>query len=298
MRFFRSLILISSFISFSFADPSVSGNFTTGDAVNNKQSLRKVWGNFLAGYQQARNMAKGVVRQMQLTASLANSMEQNLQAWERVSRKTESLLKADIWDSNPVGLIENLEENFFQETDDLLYYQIPNAKRSSSQLNAERRAWVSGLNQLTSPTLSNPIHRSAGLQKTLSLPQASMGQVSQEKDAYAVRNAALVRSGLIRDEIIYLNDNAAANLSANAHSLRSLDDSKQNEMADIGIQNSENLRVLEQADASGTMSRVELLTHLLLSKASTYNRASLSGYMIAAPLSELSDALQRLPRSP
>lgn len=294
----RTLAVIAIACSMVMADPTVSGSFTTGDAINNKQSLRKVWGNFLAGYQQARNMAKGVVRQMQMTASLANSMEQNLQAWERVSKQTEALLHADIWDSNPITAIENLEENFFQKTDKLLYYTIPNAKRASRQFDAQRQAWVDNLDEVFSTTATNPLQRSAGVQKTLALPKASMAQGNQDKSAYALRNAALVRSGLVRDEIIYLNDNAGANLSANARSLMTMNDSKQNELADMSMRSSENLNVLSQADEALEISRVELLTHLLLAKASSYSRASYAGYMITAPLTDLSDALVKLPEAP
>lgn len=288
--------LILFAVSISFADPSVSGSFTAGDAASNKQSLRKIWGNFLAGYQQARNTAKGVVRQMQLTASLANSLEQNLQAWERVSKQTEAVLHADIWDSNPITVIENLEENVFQKTDELLYYQIPNAKRSSAQLNSQRRAWVANLTQLTSPSPSSPLLRSAGIQKTLALTQASSRQETQDKDAFSIRNAALVRSGLVRDEILYMNDNASANLSANAMYMTSLTDSKQNEMADFAVQTSENQNVIEQVDASGEMSRLEVLSHIVLAKASTYNRASMASFMITAPLTELSNELLKIQR--
>src|SRR4051812_29224965 len=96
------------------ADPGVSSSYTATETVDTKKSIRKIWSNFLAGYQQARNAAKSIVRQMQLTSSLAHSMEQNLRAWESVARRTEALLHADIWDENPIALVENLEENLFQ----------------------------------------------------------------------------------------------------------------------------------------------------------------------------------------
>ena len=114
------------------ADPGVSSSYTMTETVDTKKSIRKIWSNFLAGYQQARNAAKSMVRQMQLTSSLAHSMEQNLRAWESVARRTEALLHADIWDENPIALVENLEENLFQKTDALLYNRIPNARQSSS----------------------------------------------------------------------------------------------------------------------------------------------------------------------
>src|SRR3954469_22382629 len=68
------------------ADPAVSGSYTTSETVNTKKSIQKVWSNLLAGYQQARNAAKSMVKQMQLTSSLAHSMEENLLAWQTVAQ--------------------------------------------------------------------------------------------------------------------------------------------------------------------------------------------------------------------
>ncbi len=292
----RILCAVLVFSSLVYSDPSVSGSFTVKDAADNKRSIRKTWGNFLAGYQQARNMAKGVVRQMQMTSSLAHSFEQNLQAWESVAKQTEALLKADIWDSNPIKLIENTEENFFQKSDKLLYYTIPSAKTSSRQLNTSRAEWVKTLSQLTDPGADKPGRQAAGVIKTLALADAQRQQHSNEKDAYAVRNAAIVRSGLRRDETVYMSDNADANLAAAAKTLQSATDSKQNEMADFSKQTSENQYVLSQVQAVQEMDRVELLSHLLLSKASSYNRAAIGSYLLVSPLVELSDALNALPR--
>lgn len=86
-----------------------------------------------------------MVKQMELTASLAHSMEKNLQAWQSVAQRTEALLHADIWVSNPVKEIENLEENLFQKSDDLLYNRIPNARQASAAVNKARRQWVDNL---------------------------------------------------------------------------------------------------------------------------------------------------------
>ncbi|HLP40338.1 MAG TPA: hypothetical protein VK465_02420 [Fibrobacteria bacterium] len=278
------------------ADPSVSGSFTMKDAADNRRSVRKVWGNFLAGYQQARNMAKGVVRQMQMTSSLAHSMEHNLQAWETVARQTEALLKADIWDPNPINLIVNAEENFFQKADRLMYFTVPNAKTASRQLNESRAAWVRNLSQLSEPGAELPARRAAGITKTLALGEAQKRQENQEKGAFAVRNAALVRSGLRRDEMVYMTDNANANLSAAARTLQESPESRQNEMADLNRQTSENQYVLGNMQTAQEMDRIELMTHILLAKSSAYNRAALGSYLLVSPLVELSDALNALPR--
>jgi hypothetical protein len=297
MRSYPAFLIWVSLASFALGDPGVSGNFTTKDAADNKQSLRKVWANFLGGYQQARNMAQGVVRQMQMTSSLAHSMENNLQAWENVAKQTEALLHADIWDPNPINLIIKTEENFFQKSDKLLYYTIPSAKTASRQFNTERSSWVTSLNQLTDPGSKTQARQAAGITKTLTLGDAQRNQVSQEKSAFAVRNATVLRSGLRRDELVYMSDNADANLTAAGRTLRDLSDSKQNEMADFGKQTSENQYVLSQVQTAEEMDRIELLSQILLAKASAYNRASIGSYLAVSPLVEISDALVKLPRA-
>src|SRR2546423_9277550 len=102
------------------ADPGVNGSYSWSETWDTKKSIRKVWSSLLEGYQQARNAAKAMVKQMQLTASLAHSMEEQLNAWQTVAKKTEALLHADVWDENPITLVENLEENVFQKSDALL----------------------------------------------------------------------------------------------------------------------------------------------------------------------------------
>lgn len=293
---FRTLALFLLFVLpvLSSADPGVSGNFTLEENVNTKKSLAKVWGNLLAGYQQARNAAKSVVRQMQLTSSLANSMEENLRAWETVAKRTEAVLQADIWDENPVAFIEKLEENLFQQTDRLLYYRIPDAKQSSKNLNSTRRKWVNNLAMDDESAYNQSRLTQLGVVKTISLGDDQRKQASREKAAYDIRTASLLKTGARRDQMVYMSDNADANLSALGQSLRTLDDSRAKEMAELNGQLAENDFVLGNMETAQDMDRLELYSQILLSKASKYNRAGLGAYLAVAPLVELSEELERI----
>lgn len=276
------------------ADPGVSSNFTLEENVNTKKSLGKVWSNLLAGYQQARNAAKSMVRQMQLTSSLANSMEENLRAWESVAKRTEAVLKADVWDENPIDFIENLEENLFRKTDDLLYYRIPDAKQSSRNLRTARRRWVQNLTQDGETAYNESQRAQLGVAKTLSLGDDQRRQASREKAAYDIRTSTLMKTGARRDQMVYMTDNADANLSAMGQSLRTMDESRAKEMTEFQTQLAENDFVLGNMETAQDMDRLELFSQILLSKASKYNAAGLASYLAIEPLVSLSEELERI----
>jgi hypothetical protein len=294
MRFRFALLIILVFPLLIPADPGVSSNFTVEENVNTKKSLAKVWGNLLAGYQQARNAAKSMVRQMQLTSSLANSMEENLRAWENVAKRTEAVLHADIWDENPVTFIENLEENLFQQTDKILYYKIPDAKRASENLNTARRKWVENLNMGDEKGFTEAQRSQLATAKTLALGDDQRQQVSREKAAYDIRTASLLKTGARRDQMVYMTDNADANLSALGQSLRKIEDSKAKEMTDINGQLAENEFVLGNMESAQDMDRLELYSQILLAKATKYNQAGLGSYLALWPMVSLSDELERI----
>jgi len=294
MHLRKTLLLLYFLPVLSAADPGVSSNFTLEENVNTKKSLAKVWGNLLAGYQQARNAAKSMVRQMQLTASLANSMEENLQAWENVAKRTEAVLHADIWDENPVTFIEKLEVNLFEQTDKILYYKIPDAKRASENFNTARRKWVDNLDMKDDASFNEAQRSELGVAKTLSLGNDQRQQISRDKAAYDIRTTSLIKTGARRDQMVYMTDNADANLSALGQSLRKIDDSKAKEMTDINGQLAENEFVLGNMESSQDMDRLELLSQILLAKASRYNQVGLGSYLAVWPLVSLSDELQKV----
>ncbi len=277
----------------AIADPAVSGSYSLTETVNTKKSIRKIWSNFLAGYQQARNAAQSMVRQMQLTASLANSMEQNLIAWESVAKRTEALLHADIWDANPITEVEKLEENLFQKTDALLYNRIPSARQSSLRLNQSRRDWVDGFGWGEDPA---PGDARQSLRASLAFMALSPGrgpQQSREKTTFDIRSGSLAKSGARQDQMAYMTDNTNAHLSALGSSLTKLETSDQKTMSDMNQQLSENDFVEGQMETRQDMDKLELYTHILLVRAMDYNKMGMAAYLTLQPLLLLSDELER-----
>lgn len=275
------------------ADPGVSGSYTLGESVNTKKSVRKVWSNLLAGYQQARNAAKSMVKQMQLTASLAHSMEQNLQAWQSVAQRTEALLHADIWDSNPIKEIENLEENLFQKSDDLLYNRIPNARQASASVNKARRQWVDNLGWNDDGTRTDARKTVLGTLGLVSLSPDQRKQPSREKLAFDVRSATIAKTAARQDRMTYMTDDADANLSATGTTLAKMDASQAKALSEMNTQLAENDFVQGQMEAHQEMDRLDLYAQILLSKASSYNRVGLSTHLAIQPLLLLSAELER-----
>ena len=289
---FGSLLVLSA-APLVGADPGVSGSYTVGESVNTKKSVRKVWSNLLAGYQQARNAAKSMVKQMQLTASLAHSMEQNLQAWQSVAQRTEALLHADIWDSNPIREIENLEVNLFQKSDDLLYNRIPNARQASAGVNRARRQWVDNFGWNEDGYQTDARKTFLGTFGLVSLSPDQRKQPSREKLAFEVRSTSIAKTAARQDRMTYMTDDADAHLSATGTTLTKMDASQAKALSEMNIQLAENGFVQGQMEAHQEMDRLDLYAQILLSKASSYNRVGLSTHLALQPLLLLSTELER-----
>ena len=287
------LVLLVSVATVVEADPGVNSSYTLGESVNTKKSIRKVWSNLLAGYQQARNAAKSMVKQMQLTASLAHSMEQSLQAWQSVAQRTEALLHADIWDSNPITEVENLEENLFQHSDDLLYNRIPNARQSSAGVNKARLQWVQNLGWSDDGTQTDARKTVLGTLGLVSLSKVQRKQPSREKLAFDVRSTSIAKTAARQDRMTYLTDDADAHLSATGSTLAKMDASEAKALSEMNSQLAENDFVQGQMEAHQEMDRLDLYAQILLSKASTYNRIGLSTHLAIQPLLLLSAELER-----
>lgn len=275
------------------ADPGVNGSYTLGESVNTKKSIRKVWSNLLAGYQQARNAAKSMVKQMQLTASLAHSVEQNLQAWQSVAQRTEALLHADIWDSNPITEVEKLEENLFQKTDDLLYSRIPNARQASANVNKARRQWVQNLGWDDDVSQVDSRKTVLGTLGLVSLSPNQRKQKTREKMAFDVRSTSIAKTAARQDRMTYLTDDADAHLSAIGSTLTKMDASEAKGLSEMNGQLAENDFVQGQMEAHQEMDRLDLYAQILLSKASVYNRVGLTTHLAIQPLLFLSAELER-----
>jgi hypothetical protein len=282
----------------AWADPGVNGSYTTGEAVNTKKSIRKVWSNLLAGYQQARNAAKSIVKQMQLTSSLAHSMEQNLAAWESVAQRTEALLHADIWDSNPIREVENLEENLFQKTDALLYDRIPNARQASGEMEKARRQWVDHLGWEGDGAGTDGRKTLLGTLGLVGLSQDQRKQKTREKMAFDVRAASIAKTAARQDRMTFLTDDADSHFSAMGTTLTQMDASEAKALAEMNTQLAENGFVQGQMEACQEMDRLDLYAQILLVKASAYNRAGLASHLAVQPLLMLSDALKSKRRKP
>lgn len=288
-----STLLIFSAVAVVNGDPGVSGSYTLGESVNTKKSVRKVWSNLLAGYQQARNAAKSMVKQMQLTASLAHSVEQNLQAWQSVAQRTEALLHADIWDSNPITEVEKLEENLFQKSDDLLYNRIPNARQASANVNKARRQWVQNLGWDDDASQVDSRKTVLGTLGLVSLSPDQRKQKTREKVAFDVRSTALAKTAARQERMTYLTDDADAHLSAMGSTLTKMDASEAKGLSEMNAQLAENDFVQGQMEAHQEMDRLDLYAQILLSKASAYNRVGLSTHLAIQPLLFLSAELER-----
>jgi hypothetical protein len=292
-RFASGGVLLAAFVlpSAVHADPGVNGSYSWSETWDTKKSIRKVWSSLLAGYQQARNTAKAMVKQMQLTASLAHSMEEQLIAWQTVAKKTEALLHADVWDESPIGVVENLEENVFQKSDALLYNRIPNARQASENMNAARRAWVKGL-------VWNETDDAEAAKKTLlgslgltALSPDQRKQKTREKVAYDIRSTTLAKTAARQDRMAYMTDDADAHLSAVGSTLTRMDASEAKGLSEMNGQLSENDFVQGQMESRQSMDRLELYAQILLARASDYNRAGLAVHMAMVPMLLLSDEL-------
>jgi hypothetical protein len=230
---------------------------------------------------------------MQLTSSLAHSMEQNLRAWESVARRTEALLHADLWDENPIALVENLEENLFQQTDALLYNRIPNARRSSRQLGEARRRWIQGLGWGEDPAPKDPRQSLTASTDLVALNRDQRVQQTREKTAFEIRSAALAKTGARREQMAYMTDNVDANLSALGGSLGRLQASEARTLGEANLQLSENDFVQGQMGVRQDMDRLELYAHILLASVTEYNRLSLASQLAIQPLVLISGELER-----
>jgi hypothetical protein len=273
------------------ADPGVNGSYSWSETWDTKKSIRKVWSSLLAGYQQARNTAKAMVKQMQLTASLAHSMEEQLIAWQTVAKKTEALLHADVWDENPIKVVENLEENVFQKSDALLYNRIPNARQASENMNAARRAWVKGLVWSETDDAEAAKKTLLGSLGLTALSPDQRKQKTREKVAYDIRSTTLAKTAGRQDRMAYMTDDADAHLSAFGSTLTKMDASEAKGLSQMNGQLSENDFVQGQMESRQSMDRLELYSQILLARAADYNRAGLAVHMAMVPMLLLSDEL-------
>lgn len=287
------LFIMGCIPAITMGDPGVSSSYTLGETVNTKKSIRKVWSNLLAGYQQARNAAKSMVKQMQLTASLAHSMEQNLQAWQSVAQRTEALLHADIWDENPITEVENLEENLFQKSDDLLYNRIPNARQASANVNKARRQWVKNLDWEDGDVSTESRKTLLGTLGLVSLSPDQRKQKTREKLAFDVRSTSLAKTAARQDRMTFMTDDADAHLSAMGGTLTKMDASEAKGLSEMNTQFAENDFIQGQMESHQEMDRLDLYAQILLSKASMYNRVGLGTHLALQPLLVLSAELEK-----
>jgi hypothetical protein len=220
-------------------------------------------------------------------------VEQNLQAWQSVAQRTEALLHADIWDSNPIKEIENLEENLFRKSDDLLYSRIPNARQASANMNKARRQWVENLGWDGDAEQTDSRKTVLGTLGLVSLSPDQRKQKTREKMAFEVRSAAIAKTAARQDRMTYLADDADAHMSAMGSTLTKMDASEAKGLSEMNTQLAENDFVQGQMEAHQEMDRLDLYAQILLSKASTYNRIGLSTHLAIQPLLVLSAELER-----
>lgn len=107
---------------------------------------KKVWQNLLQGYASLRGVAKSVLEDLQSVANFAWAAHKQVEAIERAAQRAqmvfESIKNFDTEMLHPkrhAELIEWTEEEIFQETDNLFYYDVPTIKQRSEELGEERR---------------------------------------------------------------------------------------------------------------------------------------------------------------
>jgi hypothetical protein len=120
------------------------------DIADPKQTniTKKIWHNLLKYYVQTRQMAQSALQDMQSVTDFCWASGRYLAAIERVSRRAQT-----IWDNlknwkaeNPIDAIIYTEEKIFQNSDLLLYVDIPKWKEEQQKLQEARDALRSRYN--------------------------------------------------------------------------------------------------------------------------------------------------------
>jgi hypothetical protein len=101
---------------------------------------KKVWQNLLQVYANIRMVAKTTLKDMQAVSNFAWSAQRQLQAVENAANKIEQIytnIKGYRGD-NVIDFITYTEEKVFQQTDQLVYYDIPNIQQCNKNLLSNR----------------------------------------------------------------------------------------------------------------------------------------------------------------
>jgi len=140
----RILIFMVLSISLSFADDAPTNAVDTKDYVDPKLPAfdKRTWQNLLKYYKQARDIAKATLNEMDNVRDFCWSSYRYLYAVERAANRAQL-----IWDNitkfkaeNPFDAVIYLEENIFQKSDLLFYYDMPQIKVQWAKLAASRDA--------------------------------------------------------------------------------------------------------------------------------------------------------------
>ena len=299
------LLLLIVCLEFTLAGKGPETGLSPTETVDDKKAVRKVWGNVLSAYEQARNAAKIVVKEMRLTAAMAHSMESMLIAWERVAQKTEYLLTPKTWKDlgtkNPIELIENLEEDFFRETDDLIYTEIPSALGASRRYENVRGRWVRGVDGIHEPVLQYSKKKMEYLVRLTGLSPGQKKKGSREKAAHETRTKSLAVATAKNDVGVISIDNKEARMEHIQKSLGesgdeggSLNKEGMSSLYQVGSQTSENGYFLRAEELSQKINNIEVLSHIQSASISGYARANTMSYLMLFPLHRFSEEVRRL----
>lgn len=101
---------------------------------------KKIWTNVLQVYGQFRKTAQTLIKDIQAVMDLAWSAQRQLDACEAVANRVESISNyiSDYRFDNAAQFVKDMEENVFQQSDLLIYSEIPNVGLAYKDLISER----------------------------------------------------------------------------------------------------------------------------------------------------------------
>ncbi|NLG19100.1 MAG: hypothetical protein GX556_17385 [Fibrobacter sp.] len=137
-----TLLLIISISSSTAAYQTPTSDVGAEDMIDKQlpKMDKKIWQNFLQFYANVRMVAKTTLKEMQAISDFAWSAQRQLQSVENAAKRIEQIYN-DIGNyrgDNLIDFIEFTETRVFQQTDQLIYYDVPSIGRCNRDLIADR----------------------------------------------------------------------------------------------------------------------------------------------------------------
>lgn len=119
-------------------------NVPAGSEIDPKQQDKdyRTWRNLIKVYITFRQQARAALEDLGAVSDFAWAAQKQLVAIERLSQRA-----VLVWDNvrefrtdSPVQMVKDAEEKIFQNTDGIIYYNIPSVRRSNAELSDRRAA--------------------------------------------------------------------------------------------------------------------------------------------------------------